>query len=630
MSRRRVRFSLPDAGLIPSPLQPVDREPVIIDSEMYKIQNFFSKNQNLLCPLDKIQPSMPEKNGMTATSLMYIKSSSLSRSLPLLSVQKLNFTSGIIKCEENMLNDIYMSCVYDPDRHLSQIKFIEKFPSANKKETIIISTMRKLLELIPEEETELLTELENIIAENDSLKLVPLQEKLLDIYNKYFEDISRGDELFRTLTKILVFTSRFSVKNFYTRDASLVANYAGENSFPQYQSFFVELGELLNCDFIDRDLRASLIDFLKYFNDRVVISLRWVLLNINEQQIVTKESIIPKMTFSLSKPVEGAELANVSIFDPKKTLSYIAERSSHVSMILRKQEGNDVVKSWRAYFDTTEACYKGIENDYSPEKLIQNGSLFGKSIAALTKFGPVSGKINADLPEIVSEIVSNISIIDETIAHTRSGYILIDNVISSLIDSLRKLREKAMAVRDPTDAASYGILYFNIIKLCSIAHNRNIEQTILNKLAPHVDVVAQFSHKDVQSMMSHIAFQLSNINMKLNAIQIAFIHAELALNALSQAFTRSSKKIRDSQQKQYASQWASYINSLAGCLRAIANDKTPKRQLSDIMSVLNPIATRAASMYVVNEVTDVLNTMKTLYDLVNNDEIKVDDRDSKL
>ena len=617
MSKRQVCFSLPDSGRLPSPLLPEEEEPVIIDSETYKIENFCAANQDLLCPLDRIQPTMPKYSEGKSPSFAFAKAPQFSQSMPLISLQKLNLTKGIIKCTENMIGEIFPKCVYDQSLHFNQIKTIEKIPECPKKETVIISTTRKLIELMPESETELISELEKIVVENDSLKLVPFHQKLTEVYDKYIEEPDQADdEFFILLSKILVFSSRFSVKNFCARDASVIANCAAENVYPQHRKFFSQLSEALNCDFIDKNLRERLIEFLKYFNERIVISLRWVLLNINEHQIVSQEIRNPTMEFSLSRPVEGTELSQEASFNAKKILYRVAECASHAALILRKPEGSEVVNSWRGYFETTETCYKSIAKDCSPQRLIQNGPLYGKSISALTKFGPVSGKINPELPEIVSEIVSNISVLDEMVAHTRSGYILIENVISSFTDATRKLRELAMTVRDPPDANNCGMLYYNLVKICALAHNPSIDQTALNRLAPHVDLIAQCAPKNAYNTMAQVVFQLANVNMRLNPTQMAFIHAELSLNALSHALTRSVKKLRDPQQKQYASQWASYTNSLTGCVHALASDKSPKRQVADIISVLSPIKLRAANMFVIDEAATAINSLITLYESI--------------
>ena len=616
--KKSVAFLLSDQSQDSSPLMPEDNEPVILDPEMYKIENFCSANLDLLCPLDKINPKMPDANTKISPFPM-LKKPTFSQSMPNIAFEKLDLNpNDFIHAEDVPFEDAYPPCIYDPDLHALQIQFISKIPKSVRKETTIIATAKKMLEHIPDAESDLVESLNRIVIENDSLKLVPLQDRLSQVYNKYINDADTDDTLFVFLSKILIFTSRFTVTNFSVRDAHFILLIAIENVYPQYRNLFTDLSDLIKADFIDKGLLECLIDFLKSFNDRLIVTFRWILMNLNKGQIVTKESHEPTMQFSLSQPKAGHKDPKEAVLtDFRKILNQIADYSSKASSVLRKIDGNsEVVNSWQGYFETTEACYKTLAIDYSAKTLIQGGSLYGKSLAALTKFGPVSGKISPELPELVSDIISCVSLLDEAIAHTRSGYILLENLLNSLSDTSRKIREDTLYIKEPTISSHYGILYFVSVKLCALAGNPNITAETLHRMSPFVFSLASHAPQAISSVMSNTAFQLQNVDMSLSKIQKGFIHAESSLNVLSHSLLRTVKKLRDPLQKQYAAQWAQYSNSLAGCVHALASDSEPKKQIHDIITVLEPIKLRAPNMFIVDEAAQALFAIHQLYDML--------------
>ena len=546
------------------------------------------------------------------------KNPNFSKSVPLMNVSSCMHAKDntILKFNENSFQDVYPKCRYKPEKHQKQIKFCSKIPEAKDREIMIISVAKSVHELLPESMNDLKNELENAIRENDSLLLAPCQEKLVAAYSTLYDDPDSSDFLIESINKLIVFTSRFCVSNFSARDASYASLYASYSVSPEHKEFFSELSEVLSCDFIDCDLHSKLSSYLKFFNDRLVIILRWIILNINEGQIITVSNHVPVFNFSLPEPNiknEEASVEALSMINPKLILKQAVEAARKASMILRKIKNFDAVTKWQEYFDMTVVCFNQIIADFSPKKLIKSGPIFGKTIAALTKFGPASGKLSSALPEVVSVIVDKISTIDEIIGHSRSSYILATDIEHSLNDALIKIKDSLVTSGTPSMSSRYGYLFFTLIKLCSLTSNNDASIASIHNLAPFIQKIAETSPPQVSGLFACIAFQFENTDPTLTNLQKSFVVTENALASLSSALRRSSKKIKDLQKKRYAKQWINYTDSLVECVHALSHEQNVKKQVSDIINVLGPIRTNAKSLNISREAEAAGKAAKMLY-----------------
>ena len=523
--------------------------------------------------------------------------------------------------EETSYSDLYPKCHYELEIHEAQIKLAKEIPDFDHIETLIVISAKRVFTQLPEKYADIKKEIQKAAFENDSLELVHLRDQLLDLYDALIDDDSVSDSVYLHLKKLISFTSSFNVTNFSVRDAAFAAQFASYSVVPEYKEFFSKLSEVLQADFIEETLLTKLRSGLKNFNDRSVTILRWILMNIYRGQIITKGEHRTSMEFSLSLPKalenDKESCDAFSTINPKKNIKAIIDACSKACFYLRRIKDNETASKWQKYFDQTTLCYNRILDDCTPQRIIKSGPLYGKTIATMTKFGPQSSKICESLPELVSSIIDNCSVIDEIIGHSRSTYILQSNIECSLTDSFIKLRDMITPTQPAQQLSRDCAIMWNIIKLTSFVSNPNTKISSINTLSYYVRSLAQATPSSLSHYIACISFQFSNADPTLTDVQKAFIEAEASLSHLSAALKRSGKKLHDAQQKKFVVQWYNYCENLVECLRALSREKNPIKQIADIYNVLEQLKTKAKRLNISRETDCAGQAIKKLYKAVN-------------
>lgn len=616
MSTKRVNFRPFEADTDSSPLEPEEKEPMVLNSEEYKIEHLCNPNNDIF---SKLEPELPGEAENSSPMRSLTIAPKLSKSMPMLQYKKLHLNKNFLNITESTFPDAYPECHYDIDSHQTQVELICKIPSFVNNDKSLMIAIKELLENIPYNETNVIEIVQKAYTESDPLLLVYNRDILIQLYLDYIDDLEISDLLIQPLTKLLLFTSHFISTKFCVRDVGYLALHASDNVSTQYREFFVELSETLSCDFIDEGLQSILIETLKVYHDKNVLDVRWALMNLEKTQIISSDMNEPSYTFTLMKPQYDMQpIVENTIPDQKKILKIIYESAGKAETVLRSVENHEIVASWVTYFQTTHMLYKQLFLDYSPAKITQAGSLFGKSLSALTKFGPISGKLHPDLPDLVSNIVLNVSIIDEYIAHNRTGFILLTNLMNALSSSITKLHEYHMTIQDPSEAGMCSILFWNLVKIRSYLNHPQITKQKIHSIGPFFILFAQGASSYLASICEVTAFELSNVNASLNTVQLAFIEADSSLHNLSSACIRAERRFKDTPQRAFARQWSTYANNLASCIRSLFSEPSVEKcisQLTDVISILSQLKAKANILAIENEyntTTEAINHLNSV------------------
>lgn len=602
MDLHRVNFyRIPDPIIDSSPLHPDDSEPMLLNSEEYKIENLCNPNNDIFL---KLEP--PETNEESQLNLPTLaKKPKLSQSMPTLKFKKLHLKKDLVDLSESIFPNIWPKCKYDIDIHQTQIEIICNIPSFKFEESIIMTSVLDLIDNIPKQEEAIKHVLENVYNTHDPLLLVDYRNDLIQLYLDYIDDVDISDLVFIPLVKLLQFVSRFFGSNFSTRDVSYLCMYASENVLPQYRDFFYDLSDCLNCDFIDDGLRSILIESFKKYHDRNVLFIRWALMNMDKSQIYSSDDFEPTYTLNLLQlQYDMTSIVERTIPDQQKILKNIFESAAKAETVLNTVANHEVVSSWQTYFHTTHVLYKQLYIDYSPSKISQAGSLFGKSLSALTKFGPISCKLHAELPDLIANIVYNVSIIDEYIAHNRTGFILHKNLITAVAESINKLNEYELSLQEPADSAMCSVLFWNLVKVHSLITHPNITEQNIHSIGAFFSLFSQGATHFVASIAEVTAFQLSNVNASLNNVQLAFIEADSSLHNLASACIRAERRFKDTSQKQFARRWSNYVSSLSANVRNLFGETSAENcitKLREVFGVLKQLKPDVSFLAIENE-----------------------------
>jgi len=528
-----------------------------------------------------------------------------SRSLPAVSL-----------CETHQLFQIANHFIKD----ISEFQYDEKLDSTliEKQNQLIInlepqpesnffvfSSIKQFFESLRFEHQDFKAKINNIIESNDPLLLIYHRNEFLSIFNTILLHQSLYQVEFGNMLRIINFLSIFPDIKFNVRDASTAASIISDTHDIEVNRFLMMISNALRCNYIVETVRIALCDYLRVFSDNRIMILRWILMNIVEDQIITSDSKnCIKSVLKLPYPfVKKNDFFDEIDNSPTVCIQKARELSLTISEKLRDFSSVPTIVGWISYYLSLSKDFNSILLN-TEKSLIKESKKIMSSYSSINKFVPASSTLSPDLSNNISELLGCLSLLSDYTSHTKLCILTRYQVFLYLKAAFNDIYCSTQSYHSPYEKSAQSVLLYSVITLGSVINNINIPTIELVKMFPKVDgLIKRCFDESTRCVLSVLKFQIENIDLEHSSIhQIILVIQQLIANIHSSLERNMSKLSQDCHQ--FCTQWIEYTKLMHDAISNLLgynNIDEIEKMMNDMIKSLDILLKYKTMMFITSE-----------------------------